>query len=49
MMFYRGFWIVADRGGDGFNILSPDGDILDEGFASAEDACHYIDDIHRSV
>ena len=48
-MFYRGFWIVADRGGDGFNILYPEGDILDEGFASVEDACACIDEIHEEV
>lgn len=48
-MFYRGFWIVADRGGDGFNICYPEGEVLDEGFASVEDACARVDAIYNEV
>lgn len=45
-MEYRGFLIVADRAGDGFNIYDSDGDILDEGLASLDQAKDVIDEAY---
>lgn len=44
-MDYRGYLIIANRFGLGFDILDPSngGFILDEGFDSVEEACHMID------
>lgn len=43
MIEYRGFLIVADRAGDGFNIYDSDGDLFDEGYASLDHAKQAVD------
>ena len=45
-MEYRGFLIVADRAGDGFNIYDPDSGFLVEGFASLDQAKDVIDEAY---
>ena len=45
-MEYRDFLIVRDSAGDGFIIFDSDGDILDEGLVSLDQAKAVIDEAY---
>lgn len=42
---YKRYFIVLDRGGDGYNVYSPDRELEDEGFASLDAAKEFVDSI----
>lgn len=42
---YKGLFIVRDRGGDGYNILTRKGEIIEEGCASVVAARLVIDEV----
>lgn len=46
---YKDYYIVADPAGDGYNILSKDFEVEDEGYGSIEDAKKFIDTLNESA
>ena len=44
---YRGYLIITDRSGDGYNVYNKDRELEDEGFASVNDAKKFINELCR--